>query len=83
MRLLLSAKANEVLRIHHQFHEEMVDSCIVDLELEKEEVMIESLEKILNYFRSELEKNEKPAPAGIQEKSENGRSGLDEFQAES
>ena len=60
VRLLLSAKANEVLRIHHQFHEEMVDSCIVDLELEKEEVMIESLEKILNYFRSELEKNEKP-----------------------
>ena len=25
VRLLLSAKANEVLRIHHQFHEEMVD----------------------------------------------------------
>ena len=60
MRLLLSAKANEVLRIHHRFHEEMVDSCIVDLDLEKEEVMIESLEKILNYFRQELEKNEKP-----------------------
>ena len=38
----------------------MVDSCIVDLDLEKEEVMIESLEKILNYFRQELEKNEKP-----------------------
>lgn len=60
VRLLLSAKANEVLRIHHWFHEEMVDSCIVDLDLEKEEVMIESLEKILNYFRQELEKNEKP-----------------------
>ena len=60
VRLLLSGKANEVLRIHHQFHEEMVDSCIADLDLEKEEVMIESLEKILNYFRSELEKNEKP-----------------------
>ena len=58
VRLLLSAKANEVLKIHQRFHEQMVDSCIADLELEKEDVMIESLEKILNYFRAELEKDE-------------------------
>lgn len=58
VRLLLSAGANEVLKIHQRFHEQMVDSCIADLELEKEDVMIESLEKILNYFRAELDKDE-------------------------
>ena len=59
VRLLLSAKANEVLAIHKRFHQQMVDSCIVDLDLEKEEVMIESLEKILTYFRSQLDQTEK------------------------
>ena len=57
VRLLLSARAEEVLRIHQQSHTRMVDSCIADLDLEKEEVMIESLEKILNYFRAELDRN--------------------------
>ena len=59
VRLLLSSKANEVLQVHKKFHQEMVDSCIVDLELEKEEVMVESLEKILAYFRSRLDQTEK------------------------
>lgn len=54
VRLMLSTKAKDVLKIHSHFHERMVEVCIRDLSLDKEEELMKVLEKILSYFRQEL-----------------------------
>lgn len=43
--------ALEVLKIHDEFHEEMVSSLLKDLDLEKDELLLKSLENISNYFK--------------------------------
>lgn len=48
----LTAKALEVLRVHEQFHEEMIDAVIEDLHLDENHVLIESLENLTDYFKS-------------------------------
>jgi len=47
----LTQKAVEVLVEHDAFHKEMIDSIFDDLELEKDELLIESLEKLSSYFK--------------------------------
>ncbi len=47
----LLPKALEVLKEHDEFHREMIDSIFEDLELEKDELLIESLEKLSSYFK--------------------------------
>ncbi len=47
----LNQEAHDVLKIHDKFHDEMIDSIFVDLELEKDEVLLKSLENISNYFK--------------------------------
>lgn len=47
----LDQSADEVLAIHDQFHDEMIDSLFQDLELEKDEMLMKSLENISNYFK--------------------------------
>ena len=47
----LLPKAHEVLSEHDAFHKEMIDSVFHDLELEKDELLIESLEKLSSYFK--------------------------------
>jgi DNA-binding MarR family transcriptional regulator len=47
----LTTKAYECLTIHDQFHEEMINSVIEDLQLEDNDVLITSLENISTYFR--------------------------------
>lgn len=49
--LELKESAIEVLRIHDDFHEEMVSSLLKDLDLEKDEILLKSLENISNYFK--------------------------------
>ena len=49
--LKLNDSAIEVLRIHDEFHDEMISSMFSDLELEKDEVLMKSLENISNYFK--------------------------------
>lgn len=44
-------KAKKVLEEHDKFHEEMIDSVFEDLEIEKDELLIESLEKLSSYFK--------------------------------
>jgi DNA-binding MarR family transcriptional regulator len=44
-------KAKKVLVEHDKFHEEMIDSVFEDLEIEKDELLIESLEKLSSYFK--------------------------------
>ncbi len=47
----LNQTAYDVLKIHDDFHDEMIESLFKDLELEKDEVLMKSLENISNYFK--------------------------------
>jgi DNA-binding MarR family transcriptional regulator len=49
--LRLCDSAHEVLKIHDEFHNEMIASLFKDLELEKDEVLMKSLENISQYFK--------------------------------
>ncbi len=49
--LKLDHTAFEVLKIHDKFHDEMVASLFKDLDLEKDEVLLKSLENISEYFK--------------------------------
>jgi len=49
--LKLNESALEVLLIHDEFHNEMISSIFKDLELEKDEVLMKSLENISQYFK--------------------------------
>ncbi len=49
--LQLSESAIEVLKVHDEFHDEMIVSLFQDLELEKDEVLMKSLENISQYFK--------------------------------
>lgn len=57
-RLTLTEKANEVLNIHDDFHSNMIDKAIGDLNLNENEVLNDSLENILAYFREEYSEKE-------------------------
>lgn len=47
----LLPKAQDVLNEHDSFHEEMIDSIFEEMELEKDELLIESLDKLSSYFK--------------------------------
>lgn len=49
--LQLNESAFEVLKVHEEFHEEMIESMFKDLELEKDEALMKSLENISQYFK--------------------------------
>jgi DNA-binding MarR family transcriptional regulator len=51
--LKLTPTAIEVLKVHDGFHNEMINSMFKDLELEKDEVLLKSLENINNYFKKQ------------------------------
>ncbi len=47
----LLPKAVEVLNEHDRFHGEMIDSIFNDLQVEQDELLIASLEKLSSYFK--------------------------------
>lgn len=47
----LNQSAHDVLKIHDEFHNEMIDNVFEDLEIEKDEVLMKSLENVSNYFK--------------------------------
>lgn len=49
--LKLTDSAMHVLEIHDEFHDEMISSMFNDLELEKDEALMKSLENISTYFK--------------------------------
>jgi DNA-binding MarR family transcriptional regulator len=51
VRLALTPKAKEVMRIHDKFHEDMIDSFIEDLHVDQDHALINSLTKIMDYFK--------------------------------
>lgn len=50
VRLLLTEKAKEVLKVHDNFHINMIDTVLDDLSEEEEEVFLKSILKIQYYF---------------------------------
>lgn len=47
----LTKKGQEVLDIHNQFHEEMLDATFADMKLDEDEVLLQSLENLSEYFK--------------------------------
>ncbi|MFW5894710.1 MAG: MarR family winged helix-turn-helix transcriptional regulator [Bacillota bacterium] len=47
----LTKNGKHVLEVHREFHEEMIDAVIEDLKLEDNALLIESLEKLSDYFK--------------------------------
>lgn len=50
--LLLTKQAKNVLKIHHQFHKELINSFLMDLKVHEDKVLLESLEKILAHIKN-------------------------------
>lgn len=48
----LTQKALDVLKIHEAFHEEMIDAVVTDMQIEENSLLIESLEKLSEYFKN-------------------------------
>lgn len=44
--------AQDVLKVHDQFHNEMIDEIFNDLEIDQDEVLLKSLENIAEYFKN-------------------------------
>ena len=53
VRMEVTDKAKDVLAIHDEFHEVLINRAIEDLQLEDNEILNQSLESILKYFRHE------------------------------
>lgn len=49
--LSLTSSGKEVIEIHDKFHKKMIESILDDLLLEEDDVLIQSLENISNYFK--------------------------------
>src|SRR5690554_87824 len=50
--LKLTDEALKVLKVHDDFHDEMISSVFNDLNIEDDEVLMKSLENITTYFKS-------------------------------
>ncbi len=48
----LTKKANDVLQIHDNFHDEMLDALFSDMKLEEDELLLQSLENLSEYFKN-------------------------------
>lgn len=47
----LTHKAEQVLKTHDAFHEEMIEATIQDMKLDQDEVLLQSLKNISDYFK--------------------------------
>lgn len=47
----LTNNAFKVLKIHEQFHNEMLDAVFADMNLEEDELLLQSLENISEFFK--------------------------------
>ncbi len=49
--IALTQKAKETLAIHDEFHDEMIDATIRDMNLEEDDTLLQSLKNISDYFK--------------------------------
>ncbi|MCI5997178.1 MAG: MarR family winged helix-turn-helix transcriptional regulator [Peptoniphilaceae bacterium] len=59
VRVEITDKARKVLKIHDEFHENLIDRALEDLNLSDNETLNKSFESILNYFKTEYKKMSK------------------------
>lgn len=50
--IALTHKAKDALAIHENFHDEMIGSVITDMKLNEDEVLLQSLRNIRDYFKN-------------------------------
>jgi DNA-binding MarR family transcriptional regulator len=50
--IALTPNAERVLHIHDEFHDEMIDATIKDMKLDQDEVLLQSLKNISDYFKN-------------------------------
>lgn len=50
--LKLTDKANKILRVHDEFHEELIDMLVKKLNLEEKELLVESLSEVNSFFQA-------------------------------
>jgi DNA-binding MarR family transcriptional regulator len=48
----ITKKARDVLKIHDQFHDEMIEATIRDMKLDQDENLIQALSNLKAYFRN-------------------------------
>ncbi len=48
----VTKKGEEVLQIHDEFHEEMIEATFQDMKLDENEVLLQSLENLSDYFKN-------------------------------
>lgn len=50
--IALEQKGNEVIKVHEVFHDKMIAAIFQDLRIEEDEVLVQSLRKVTEYFKS-------------------------------
>lgn len=50
--IALEQKASEVLSVHEVFHKQMIEAIFQDLRIEEDEVLVQSLRKVAEYFKN-------------------------------
>ncbi|HOI47035.1 MAG TPA: MarR family transcriptional regulator [Bacilli bacterium] len=48
----LTELADDVLKVHDDFHNEMIDAMFEDMKIDEDEVLLKSLENIVIYFKN-------------------------------
>ena len=51
LRLKNTEKANMVLQVHDEFHKQMIDKIVNDLDIEEEQELLKSLYKVSQFFK--------------------------------
>lgn len=52
VHLVLTDTAVKVLEIHHQFHKELIDSFFTDLHIDEDDVLLQSLRRVLDHLKN-------------------------------
>ncbi|NLW28735.1 MAG: winged helix DNA-binding protein [Erysipelothrix sp.] len=52
VHLVLTNAAVKVLEVHHQFHKELIDSFFTDLHIDEDDVLLQSLERVLEHLKN-------------------------------
>ena len=59
-RLKLTEKGKEIIQIHDDFHSDMIDAAMEDLNLEDDQILLKSLANISDFFKDIYDKKQKP-----------------------
>ena len=52
VRLNLTDKARDVLKVHNRFHDEMIDKLLNELEIDQQPALIQSLQNVMEFFKA-------------------------------